>query len=279
LLNPQQTKKLGARVLPQMCDLCIMLQKLMPATSILLLLIAVQACAQPKLPDTGCKAPSHDTWSTLLRKHVSAEGHVAYADLLKDSTALNAYLKVLATCPPAASWSRNERLAYWINAYNAFTVQFILRHYPVKSIKDIGPKLAIPLVNSVWDVKFFTIAGVSMSLNQIEHDVLRKEFNEPRIHFAIVCASYSCPRLLNTAYTAAEVDNQLTLQAFDFINDPKRNSISKDKLQLSSIFSWFKGDFTANGTLIDFIRKYSKTPFSPKAKVSYLDYDWNLNGH
>jgi hypothetical protein len=99
LLNPQQTKKLGARVLPQMCDLCIMLQKLMPATSILLLLIAVQACAQPKLPDTGCKAPSHDAWSTLLRKHVSAEGHVAYADLLKDSTALNAYLKVLASLP------------------------------------------------------------------------------------------------------------------------------------------------------------------------------------
>jgi hypothetical protein len=105
---------------------------------------------------------------------VSAEGHVAYADLLKDSTALNAYLKVLATCPARCIMVAQRAPAYWINAYNAFTVQFILRHYPVKSIKDIGPKLAIPLVNSVWDVKFFTIAGVSMSLNQIEHDVLRR---------------------------------------------------------------------------------------------------------
>lgn len=248
-------------------------------TSVFFLWFTLPACAQVKLPDIGCKAPLHDAWTTLLRKHVSAEGHVAYADMIKDSTALNAYLKTLINCPPSESWSRNEHLAYWINAYNAFTVQLVLRHYPIKSIKDIGPKLSIPLVNSVWDIKFFKIASVGMSLNQIEHDILRKDFNEPRIHFAIVCASYSCPSLLNTAYTADDLERQLTLQAFNFINDPKRNTISKDKLQLSSIFNWFKGDFTANGTLIDFIRKYSKTPFLPKAKVSYLDYDWSLNGH
>lgn len=226
-----------------------------------------------------CKAPSHKAWSALLQKHVSDKGHVAYGDFLKDSTALNGYLKTLSACPPSERWTKQERLAYWINAYNAFTVKLVLRHYPVKSIKDIGPRLAIPMLNSVWDAKFFAIGGERMSLNHIEHNILRKAFEEPRIHFAIVCASYSCPKLLNVAYSADDLEQQLQGQAVSFINDPKRNRIGKDELELSAIFSWFKGDFTKNGSLVDFIRKYSKTAFSEKPKVSHLDYDWSLNGN
>lgn len=237
----------------------------------------LSACGQP-LPDKGCRPPSHDMWDALLQRHVSNGGFVSYKGFKKDSVALNGYLETLSQCPPSINWSDNDRLAYWINAYNAFTVKLIIRHLPVNSIKDIGPRLAIPMVNSVWDIKFIEIAGVRMSLNRIEHEILRKEFNEPRIHFAIVCASHSCPLLLNRAFTAGEMEKQLKAQAIAFINDTERNRISRDGLQLSAIFSWFKGDFTEDGTLPDYIRRYSKAGFSDKPKVSFLDYDWNLNG-
>lgn len=248
-------------------------------TALLLLVTVLHGCAAPVLPDKGCKAPSHDAWTTLLQKHVDAKGQVSYKGMKQDAALLNTYLNTLSDCPPSTDWTKEERLAYWINAYNAFTVKLIIDHYPVKSIKDIGPKLAIPLVNSVWDVKFFKIGGVEMSLNQIEHDILRKEFEEPRIHFAIVCASFSCPVLLNRAYTADAMERQLQAQAVAFINDPLRNRVSADRLELSSIFNWFKGDFTKKGTLQAFVANYAKVKVSDKAKVSYLDYDWNLNGN
>lgn len=242
------------------------------------ILTTLQACATPQLPDLDCPPPNHEPWTALLQQHVDANGHVSYKGFKQNVVKLDAYLKVLSDCPPAKNWTKEERLAYWINAYNAFTVKLIIDHYPVKSIKDIGPKLAIPMVNSVWDAKFFKIGGVNMSLNQIEHGILRKEFEEPRIHFAIVCASFSCPKLLNTAFTAKTMEQQLQAQTVDFINDPVRNNIAAEKLQLSSIFNWFKGDFTKNGTLVQFIAPYAKVKVSDKAKVSYLDYDWNLNG-
>jgi len=238
----------------------------------------VDACALPKPPETGCNAPSHEAWTTLLKKCVDAKGQVNYRGFLEDASRLDAYLGLLSDCPPSMDWSQAERLAYWINAYNAFTVKLILDHYPVKSIKDIGPKLAIPKVNSVWDIKFFHIGGVEMTLNQIEHDILRKDFNEPRIHFAIVCASFSCPVLFNEAFTAKRIEQQLETQAVAFINDPARNRVSENKVELSAIFNWFKGDFTKNGTLLEFIRRYAKGKVADKAKVSFLDYDWSLNG-
>lgn len=244
----------------------------------LVLLLLTGAGVNGANPAPLCGPPSHAEWTELLKLHVDAKGHVSYKGFKKDAARLDAYLKELSDCPPTSDWTANERMAYWINAYNAFTVQLIIDHYPVKSIKDIGPRLSIPLVNSVWDVKFFKIGGKEMTLNQIEHDILRKEFNEPRIHFAIVCASYSCPRLLNEAYLPSTLVRQLQAQAVEFINDPNRNTIAADHLQLSSIFNWFKGDFTKKGTLPDFIRTYAKVKVSDRAKVSFLDYDWSLNG-
>lgn len=221
--------------------------------------------------------PSHKLWDELLHKHVDQKGMVDYKAFKKDIDKLDAYLKILSENPAEKSWSMEEQLAYWINAYNAFAIKLVVDNYPTKSIKDLGPKVKIPLISDVWHYKFFKIGGKDFSLDEIEHGTIRKQFNEPRIHFAVNCASISCPPLLGEAFFPATLDAQLTKQAKRFINDGERNKISKDAAKLSSIFNWFKGDFTKNGNLIDFLNKYSITEINSSAKISYLDYDWNLN--
>ena len=165
----------------------------------------------------------------------------------------------MSSHPPAATWTAQERLAYWINAYNAFTIQLIVNNYPVASIQDLHPKAYIPLVNSVWHQPFFNIGGQPMTLHAIEHKILRVQFDEPRIHFAIVCASKSCPALLNEAYTAKQLEEQLTRQANAFLADNFRNKIGRSTLHLSKIFSWFKEDFTKGQTLVTFLNPVSYT--------------------
>lgn len=219
--------------------------------------------------------PSHDQWDKLLQTHVNQDGWVDYKGFIKDSVALNTYLDLLKKNHPSDSWSREEQLAYWINAYNAFTIQLVIRYYPVPSIKDI--KRGIPFVSTVWDIKFIKIENQIYDLNNIEHSILRPKFKEPRIHFAVNCASKSCPKLLNRAFTAQNLNAQLDQVAKSFINDPTRNKIQKEKAELSSIFSWFKGDFTRELTLVQFLNKYSSTKIDDNAKISHLDYDWSLN--
>lgn len=218
---------------------------------------------------------SHDQWTTLLSKHVSPEGYVDYEAFLIDSAQLNQYLQLLSSAHPNDEhWSREEQLAYWINAYNAFTVKLIVDHYPVASIKDI--KNGIPFVNTVWDMKFIDIEGHLYDLNNIEHGIIRKHFDEPRIHFAVNCASISCPKLLNQAYLPDHLEEQLTEATKGFLSDPTRNNIAEH--QLSSIFSWFKGDFTKSaGSLISFVNQYSTHQLPENAKLTFLDYNWQLN--
>ncbi|MCF8464207.1 MAG: DUF547 domain-containing protein [Flavobacteriales bacterium] len=218
----------------------------------------------------------HQPWTELLQKHVETNGWVSYNGLRSDSIKLNLYLQALAQQPPTVNWSCEQKLAYWINAYNAFTAKLIVDNYPVSSIKDI--KKGIPFFNSVWDLKFFEIGDEKMNLNQIEHSILRKQFDEPRIHFSIVCASVSCPKLRNEAFEAQKLEQQLQDQANDFINDSTKNKIEKDQLQLSSIFKWFELDFTKETTLKEYIQKYAKLKFEATSKVKYMDYNWNLNG-
>jgi len=220
---------------------------------------------------------SHSMYDALLKKCVSTTGKVNYQGFIKDKTQFAQYLQLLSNNPPQQNWSKDEQLAYWINAYNAFTIQLITQHYPLKSIKDIGSSIAIPFVNTPWNIKFIRIGKETYDLNNIEHDILRRKFNEPRIHFAIVCASVSCPKLLNEAFTGAKINQQLDAQARSFINDPSRNKISANRIQTSEIFNWFKGDFTKNGSLISFLNKYSKVKINANASVSTLDYNWNLN--
>lgn len=211
----------------------------------------------------------------LLKKHVNASGLVNYKGFQKDKAGLESYLKILSDNPPQDNWSENEQKAYWINAYNAFTVSLILQNYPVKSIKDIAGK--IYKVNTPWDIKFINIGGKKYDLNNIEHGILRKKYNDPRIHFALVCASISCPKLRNEAFLGSQLDAQLEDAGKDFVNDESKNKISADKAHLSKYFSWYKDDFTKNGSLEDFINKYSPTKINANTKIGSLDYNWSLN--
>jgi len=221
----------------------------------------------------------HSIFDGLLKKHVNEDGWVDYEGIINDRSVLQEYLTLIQDNPPNKnSWSREEQLAYWINAYNAFTLELVAKNYPVASIKDIGSKIQIPFVNSPWDIKFIRIKGrKKMDLNNIEHGILRKKFNEPRIHFAANCASYSCPVLRNEAYTSDKLDVQLDEQARKFLNDNRRNKITPSSAKLSKIFSWYGGDFTKNGTLKEFIAKYSDVEVTKSTMVSYEKYQWQLN--
>ncbi len=241
----------------------------------LLALCILQSCGI-KESQSNSKPISHTGWDKLVQKHVTETGVVNYQGFIADSVALSVYIKLLSSSHPnTKNWSEKERLAYWINAYNAFTVKLIIDHYPIKSIKDI--KSGIPFVNSVWDIKFINIEGATYDLNNIEHSILRKRFEEPRIHFAINCASVSCPRLRTEAFFPETLEAQLTDQAHYFLKNPVKNIITQDKIQLSKIFSWFKGDFTKQGSLIDFLNQYAPVKINPDTQKESLDYNWNLN--
>lgn len=217
----------------------------------------------------------HDTWDQLVQAHVSGSV-VDYKGFIKDRTKLDGYCVSLSKNAPTDAWKKQQILAYYINLYNAQTVKLIVDNYPVSSIRDLHPTLKIPGVNSVWHVTKFMVGDKEISLNDVEHEILRK-LDEPRIHFAINCASGSCPPLRNEAYTAEKLEQQLTDQAKVFINSPQYNKITTSSVELSSIFNWFGGDFQKDGSLIQYINKYSNTKINENAKVRYLDYDWSLN--
>lgn len=225
----------------------------------------------------GSAVPDHEGWTALLEQYVADDGLVNYQGLLDDKDRLNAYTQLLADNPPAENWTKEEQLAYWINAYNAFTVKLIVENYPLESIKDLNPTIAIPLVSTIWNKEWFEIGGEGFSLDRIEHKILLKDFNEPRIHFAVNCASMSCPVLRTEAFEPDRIDEQLEEQASLFLNDPSRNVLDPLEPKLSKIFSWFTGDFTEDQSLIEFVNRYAKEKIAPKAKIRYLDYDWALN--
>jgi len=213
------------------------------------------------------KPPSHSVWNDLLMKHVSPDGTVNYKGFKADYPKLLNYVGILGESSPNDSWSKQETLAYWINAYNALTIDLIIRYYPVNSIRDI---------DDPWKQRLWKKDGRWCTLDEIEHDILR-EMNEPRIHFAIVCASYSCPKLLNEAYIPSKLEEQLSQATRTFLEDPKRNSISENKLELSKIFKWFSKDFKQQGNLVEFLNSYVDVKISSDAKIDYKDYDWALN--
>ena len=218
----------------------------------------------------------HGEWDALVKKHVSKNGMVDYQGFLKDKKQLQVYLDKLSANRPTSKWSKNEKMAFWINAYNAFTVKLILDHYPIKSIKDI--KKGIPFVNSVWDITFIPMGKEKIDLNYIEHSILRKEFKDPRIHAAINCASFSCPLLRNEAYYASRLDEQLNDAMRRFVNDSQRNQLDKSNIKISKIFSWFAGDFKLNGSsVVDYLNKYAKKRVQANARIDFLEYQWELN--
>lgn len=211
--------------------------------------------------------PSHAAWDALLKKHVGADGKVNYKGIKADKAKLEGYLKELSAQAPSDSWSRNEQLAYWINAYNAFTIKLIIDKYPVASIRDLHQ-------GNPWDVKWIKLGDKTYSLNNIENDIIRPTFKEPRIHFAVNCAAKSCPPLLNRAWTADALETLLEQQAKAFINNPAFNKVESGKAQVSKIFEWYATDF---GNLADYLNRYAKTKLKKGAPIQYLEYNWALN--
>ncbi len=248
--------------------------------SFLLLLLSstflFNACAVKKY-NSNSQPITHELWNTLLQQNVTDEGNVNYKGFIKDSVKFNQYLELLSSNHPNdKNWSADERLAYWINAYNAYTVKLITDHYPVESIKDI--KKGIPFVSDVWEINFFKIEGKSYNLNDLEHGITRKRFNDPRIHAAFNCASFSCPRLRNEAFTAKRLNEQLDDQMKYFINNPNKNTLDPDNPKLSKIFKWYGGDFKKTGmSKREFINQYAEIKIKKGANIKYLDYKWNLN--
>ncbi len=209
---------------------------------------------------------SHQGFNSLLQKYVSATGKINYKGLKKDKVLLDAYTTELAKQIPAKNWTANASLAYWINTYNAFTLKLIVDNYPVTSITKLHS-------GKPWDVKWIELAGKKYSLNNIENDIIRPTFKDPRIHFAVNCAAVSCPPLSNIAFTDANINSLLTARTTTFLNS-SANEIAPGKIKVSKIFDWYKADF---GELTSFINKYSKTKANENAVIEFKEYDWSLN--
>jgi hypothetical protein len=215
-------------------------------------------------------------YGELLSTYAKVEG-VDYKGLKDEEERLDRYLKMLAETDPDAL-PRNEQFALYINAYNAYTLKLILKNYPVDSIKDIGGWFSGP-----WKIRFCKIGGKTLTLDEIEHDILRPRFKDPRVHFAINCASKSCPPLIPKPYEGSTLDQQLDGSTRGFLNNPQRNRLEGDTLYVSKIFKWFADDF--KGDVVGFFLKHAEGDMkarlsSPRdrIKIEYLDYDWGLNG-
>ena len=225
--------------------------------------------------------PAHAAWTAVMQRW-AANGDVDYAGMKREGQPqLDAYLATLAgTCgADYQNWTPQDRIAFWLNAYNAFTVRLILDNYPIASIRKIG---WLPL--AAFREKFIPMPGLkgaTISLDEIENGTLRTAFHESRIHFALVCASRSCPALRGEAYRGADLDRQLDDQARSFLRDPAKNRVDRAArtLYLSSIFKWFRADFeAAAGSLQAYVAPYLDAGGEVSTyDVEFLDYDWSLN--
>lgn len=244
-----------------------------------LLLLAITACLA--MPVRAAFDQTHAAFDGILHGNVSPKG-VNYTALKQKAAPLDAYLKTLAEVSQSdfKSWSKDQQMAMLINLYNAATLKLVVDHYPVKSIKDIGSGSGGP-----WKQPVVGLFGKTQTLDYIENNLLRLNYGDPRIHFAINCASIGCPALRNEAFQASKLDKQLDEQAKQFLNDNSKNRVDAKAniLYLSSIFDWFRGDFVKkSGSVEKFI-----SPFLSAAdrniieqgglKVKTTDYDWNLN--
>ena len=218
----------------------------------------------------------NNLYGKLLKKYVR-DGKVDYAGFKTEEAKLDLYLKILENVDPE-KLSRNEQFAFYANAYNAWTIRLILSGYPgVTSIKDLGS-----LIKSPWKKKIVRIDGEVISLDHVEHEILRPRYKDPRVHFAINCAAKSCPPLRPEPFSGDILDRQLDDSTRSFINDPQSYRIEDNELYVSRIFKWFSEDF--NDDVFGFFLKYAtgnlKKELEAKSEqinVKYLEYDWSLN--
>lgn len=222
----------------------------------------------------------HSAWThfltTYVRPHIDGVNRVAYAEVIGiDKKALADYVAKL-TAMPISTYNRAEQRAYWINLYNALTVKLVLDHYPVKSIRDIGP------LWGPWGKKRIRVEGERLSLNDIEHRILRPIWRDPRIHYAVNCAAIGCPNLQKQAFTAINAERLLTRGARAYVNHERGASIEEGRLIVSSIYTWFHEDFgNTDAGVIRHLRDYAEpalaSALTQTTKIAGDHYDWSLN--
>lgn len=228
---------------------------------------------------------THARWTRLLQTHtIEAPGpatNVRYAALKAFPVEIDAYLAELSAVKATefAKWPRDHRLAFLLNAYNAFTVKLVVDHYPVKSIKDIGGLLGSP-----WKRKFVPLLGRTISLDDLEHVWIRPQYREPRIHFAVVCASVGCPRLRREAFRASDLEIQLATATREFLGDRRWNRASPKAVEVSSIFKWYGSDWGGSRELRTFLAgglglsdPVRSRFVAGEIPLKHTSYDWSLN--
>ncbi len=217
---------------------------------------------------------SHAQFQSVLDKYVK-DGRVNYAGLLNDRTELDAYVASIGeiSFEQYRAFTKSEKLALMINLYNAAAIQFVLDHWPIESIQDVGG-----LFSSPWNMKFVKLFGREASLGMIEHDILRADFKEPRIHFAIVGASLGGPILRSDVYVDTKLTQQLAEQERAFLTGrPKDNRLENGVLYISPMFKWYKEDFDDNEGVRTLFQIYFPD-VKVDTRIEYTEYDWGLNG-
>jgi len=210
---------------------------------------------------------SHQQWEDLLKLYVNVPGNVNYEGFKRDKEKLEAYLSYIKSMPIQDEWTDDAKKAYWLNVYNAYVVKTVVDNYPIKSIND---------VKNAFEQKIIAIGEKdTYSLNDVEA-ILRK-MKDPRVHFGMTKGAMSSPKLSNIAFTFLNVEARLEALAINFLNTPNKNLISTEEVKLNEIFKTYAKDFPSKGALIDFLNKYSRAEIDPKAKISYLEFNWNLN--
>jgi hypothetical protein len=245
---------------------------------------------------------NHQMYDSLLKQYVDQLGLVNYGGIKENTSLLDSYLINIKNVDPQAfkNWSKNEKMAFWINAYNAITINGIVRNYPITyggiMARVRFPKNSIRQINDFWDTVFIKVMGENITLNDIEHEILRKEFKDPRIHAVLVCAALGCPILENSAFNALHLDEQLDQANIKFVNNPDKVRLDKqqNKLYLSSIFKWYKVDFLSFGEgnelfksydenirgVVEFVVKYLTDQKADYVKkISQKLYFWITIGH
>jgi Protein of unknown function, DUF547 len=242
-------------------------------------------------------------YAAVLKEHVTAEGLVQYQRLKSNREMLDRFVAALGELheEELESWDEEEQVAFWINAYNALTLSAIVNHYPIQPVlpeSSMIPRNSIRQIPGVWDHLQFTVMGSAVTLDQIEHQILRKRFDEPRIHMALVCAAQGCPPLRNEPFVGSRLDNQLRDQTQRFLSRPTMFRIDRDRQRvlLSSIFQWYGEDFVSTydtreefpghnkveRAVLNFIARHADAEsrdylIQGRYRIEYLDYDWSLN--
>lgn len=227
----------------------------------------------------------HTPWDNLLSRHVrTSDQGVNLVDYhgfsTGDRTMLADYITILSGVP-ISQFNRDQQLAYWVNLYNALTVRVVLDHYPVESIRDIDISPGL-FATGPWDKKLISIEGENLTLNDIEHRIMRPIWRDPRIHYVVNCASIGCPNLRDRAYSGTEIDTALDRAATAYVNDPRGVSVVDGKVSVSKIYDWFIEDFGGSeGMVLRHLQRYAAPELAARleaiGKLSDVHYDWSIN--